>query len=176
MASQQPSKAGEPAIEAAMLAEARADIVMADHKASMVLAALGIGFSALLGGLFASDWRPTDLTGWAEFFWWVGGVCAVASVILAGLAVWPRVGDPDDTHVYYWGDVRPRFASDAALGEYLDEHPINAIARTRNQFWVISGIVRRKYTMIRRAMRIGAVAIGLLILAGLIVLQQGRAS
>ena len=85
-----------------MLAEARADIGYADHKASMVLAALGIGFSAVLGGLFASDWRPTDLTGWAEFFWWVGGVSAVASVIFAGLAVWPRIGDPDPTHVYYW--------------------------------------------------------------------------
>jgi Family of unknown function (DUF5706) len=84
----------ERRVEAAMLAEARADIGYADHKASMVLAALGIGFSALLGGLFASDWLPTDLVGWAEVLWWIGGLLAVASVIFAGLAVWPRVGNP----------------------------------------------------------------------------------
>jgi hypothetical protein len=168
--------AEERRVEVAMLAEARTDIGYADHKASMVLAALGIGFSAVLGGLFASEWRPTDLTGWAEFFWWVGAACAVASVIFAGLAVWPRIGDPHATDVYYWGDVQPRFDSDRALGAHLDENPIDAVARTRNQLWVISGIVRRKYTMIRRAMRLGVTAIGLLIVAGLIVLLEGRGS
>jgi hypothetical protein len=112
----------------------------------------------------------------AEFLWWVGGACAVASVLFAGLAVWPRVGDPHDTHVFYWGDVRPRFESDTALGEFLNANPIDAVARTRNQFWVISGIVRRKYRMIRRAMVLGTAAIGFLIVSGLVVVWQGRAT
>lgn len=167
-----PLPAEERRVEANMLVEARADIAQADHKSSMVLAALGIGFSALLGGLFASDWRPTDLTGWAETLWWVGGSLAVASVVLAGLAVWPRIGAPHKTHVFYWGDV-VRFKTDAALGQFLDGHPIDAVARTRNQLWAISRIVKRKYVMIRWAMRAAVGAIALLILAGLVVIWQG---
>jgi hypothetical protein len=162
----------ERRVEEAMLAEAREDISYADHKASMVLAALGIGFSALLGGLFASSWRPNDLVSWGEVAWWIGGACALASVIFAGLAVWPRVGSktPSDD-VYYWGDVR-RYASVKALTEHLDKAPVDVIARTRNQLWVISEIVDRKYLMIRRAMALGLAAIALFLLVGLSILMQ----
>lgn len=155
-----------------MLAEAREDISYADHKASMVLAALGIGFSALLGGLFASDWRPTDLVSWGEVAWWIGSACALASVIFAGVAVWPRVGSktPSDD-VYYWGDV-DRYQSVAALTAHLDQAPIDVIGRTRSQLWVISGIVVRKYEMIRRAMALGLVAIVLFLLVGLSILMH----
>jgi hypothetical protein len=167
-----PPSPTERRVEEAMLTEARDDISYADHKASMVLAALGIGFSALLGGLFASDWRPTDLVSWGEVAWWIGGACAIASVIFAGLAVWPRVGSktPSDD-VYYWGDVR-RFASVKALTEHLDEAPVDVIARTRNQLWVISGIVVLKYQMIRRAMALGLSAIALFLLVGLSILMH----
>ena len=67
------------ALEETILDEARVEISYADHKASILLAALGIAFAAFLGGLFASDWRPTDLESWGEFVWWLGGVCALAS-------------------------------------------------------------------------------------------------
>jgi hypothetical protein len=161
-------------VEEAMLAEARADISYADHKASMVLAALGIGFSALLGGLLANNWRPTDLVSWGEAAWWIGGVCALASVIFAGLAVWPRVGSktPGDD-VYYWGDVC-RFASVDALTTHLDQSPIDVLARTRNQLWVISGIVARKYLMIRRSMALGLAAVALFLLVGVSILMHSR--
>ena len=83
------------------------EISYADHKASTLLAALGIGFGAFLGGLFASDWKPTDLGAWGELAWWVGGACALASVLFAGLSVWPRIGNPPEeaSLVYYWGHV-----------------------------------------------------------------------
>lgn len=162
--------APERRVEEAMLAEARADIGYADHKASMVLAALGIGFSALLGGLFASDWRPTKLRSWGEVSWWFGAASALASVILAGLAVWPRIGSrtPSDD-VYYWGDVS-QFASVDDLASHLNEKPVDDISRTRNQLWVISGIVMRKYVMIRRAMTLGFAAIVFFLLVGMSVL------
>lgn len=44
-------------VEDELLAEARTEVGYADQKASIILAALGIGFSAFLAGTYASDWR-----------------------------------------------------------------------------------------------------------------------
>lgn len=71
------------ALEDVILAEARTEISYADNKASTLLAALGIGFGAFLGGLFVSDWRPTDLESWGEASWCVASALSVAAVGLA---------------------------------------------------------------------------------------------
>jgi hypothetical protein len=135
---------------AVMLAEARADVGLADHKASMVLAVLGIGFGALLGGLIAGDWSPSDLKGLGEPIWWLGAGMAAASVVCAAMAVWPRFTSADYTEgIFYWGHV----AQFETLWEFSDalnsQKPVED--RTKHQLWRISKIVVRKYQLIRIA-------------------------
>lgn len=135
--------------EQAMLAEARTEISYADHKASMVLAALGVAFGAVLGGLLARDWKPGD-QGDGEWAWWVGCICALAAVASAALAVWPRYSKSDDLGVYYWGQIA-RLDSEAEMNNRLDKPGMNEKDRTRHQLWALSRIVLTKYGHIRRA-------------------------
>jgi Family of unknown function (DUF5706) len=138
-------------VEQIMLDEARIEVSYADHKASMVLAALGIGLGAVLGGVVAGDWKPADQDGLGEPVWWVGGALAVLSVVLAAGAVWPRysrhrAGDG----VYYWGDVA-KFKSVDQLSQHLDVAAPAPGDRTRHQLWELSRIVSKKYALIRWA-------------------------
>jgi MFS family permease len=137
------------------------------------LAALGIGFSAFLGGVFASDWKPTDLESWAELAWWIGGICALVSVLFAALAVWPRIGNPPEeaSVVYYWAHVA-RYKSLDELSRHLNENPVDHAERTCNQMWRISRIVKRKYEMIRRAMFLAGVAVCMFLISGLSLLYR----
>jgi hypothetical protein len=151
-----------------MLAEARHEVGAADHKASMVLAVLGIGFGALLGGLFARDWSPGALTGPGQAIWWVGAVLAVGSVAAAAMAVWPRFTVPERTEeIYYWGHVAA-FGSRTDFDAMWDDHPPRMADRTRHQLFELSHIVARKYRWVRVAMRAAATAISILVLAALI--------
>lgn len=140
-------------VEEAMLTEARAEVGAADHKASMVLTALGVGFGALLGGLLAGDWAPQQLSSGFEVVWWVGAASAVAAVASASLAVWPRWDASDiEDGIYYWGHVakldslteaRKQVASSRACPE----------DRAIHQLWHLSRIVARKYSFVRWAFR-----------------------
>lgn len=141
-----------------MLAEARVEVSYADHKASMVLAALGVGFGAIIGGLLAGDWEPAD-QGDGQWAWWVGVCLSVASVGFAAGAVWPRYprrGESNSLH--FWGDVASISSYDE-LAKRLDEEPAPGIARTRRQLWVLSRIVATKYRLIRAAFVAAALAI-----------------
>lgn len=141
-----------------MLAEARVEVSYADHKASMALASLGVGFGAVIGGLLAGDWKPSD-QGDAEWAWWIGVCLAVASVGLSAGAVWPRYprqGKSD--RLYFWGDVASMSSYDE-LAKRLDEAPPAAGDRTRSQLWVLSGIVATKYRLIRAAFVAAALAV-----------------
>lgn len=156
-------------IERLMLDEARLEVGCADHKASMVLAALGIGLGALFGGILAGDWDPRSQDGLDELIWWIGAILSIGSVSLAACAVWPRysrhsAGDG----VYYWGHVA-RFSTLKELSEHMDGAPPLLVDRTRHQLWELSRIVSFKYTLIRGAFvlaGLGAVAFGLSALIG----------
>jgi hypothetical protein len=144
--------------EEAMLAEARVEVSYADHKASMVLAALGIGFGALIGGLLAGDWRPAD-QGDGELAWWVGLGFAVAAVSCAAAAVWPRYPPQGKSEgVYFWGDVASMKSFDE-LAKRLDKAPPSLGVRTRSQLWALSRTVSTKYRLIRGAFMGAALAI-----------------
>lgn len=158
-----PLDSGLP-VEQAMLAEARADVAMADHKASMVLASLGIGFAALLGGLLAGDWEPSSLELPGLLLWWSGTGMAAGAVGCAAAAVWPRYKTVDVSDgVTYWGHVA-MFPSVAALSSHLDDHPPSTAARTRTQLWHLSRIVFKKYRLIRWAIGLAAGSVSVLVL------------
>lgn len=151
-----------------MLAEARADVVFADQKASMVLAALGIGFGALIGGLLAGDWRPSKLNGLGEAIWWAGAVAAVVSVASAACAVWPRYSTKEaPKEISYWGHVA-HFDSVEGFIAALDETPVDHLHRTRHQLWRLSRIVRTKYRLVRGAIGSAAAAGALFLIAALV--------
>ena len=137
-------------VEEAMLAEARVEVSYADHKASMVLTALGIGFGAVTGGLLAGDWKPSDQGG-GEFAWWVGAILALLSVVIAAAAVWPRYPRRGkSSELFYWRDV----ASLATYEDFVKQiggRPPSDPSRTQHQLWELSKIVATKYRLIRAA-------------------------
>lgn len=152
-------------LELTMLAEARSEIGAADHKASMVLAALGVGFGALAGGLIARDWEPSELESSGQGFWWVGAVFALASIALAASAVWPRY-DPSDVAdgIFYWGHVAS-FDDLAKFSAHMSSDPPDGEARTLHQLWHLSRIVSKKYRRVRGAMTMSGISAVLFLLA-----------
>ena len=155
-------------VELSILAEARNEVGAADHKASMVLAVLGIGFGALLAGLIARDWSPAELDVAGRTVWYVGALLAAGSVGAAALAVWPRFTvPPPSPQVYYWGHVAA-FDSREALDASLDAQPPTLPARTRHQLYELSRIVARKYHWVRLAMRLAGASVPFFVLAALV--------
>lgn len=153
-----------------LLEEAREEVGYADHKASLILAALGIGFSVVLGGLFASDWDPTKLSGFVETLWWVATGVAVYAVFAAASAVWPRLGDSSRRdELYYWGQVAQYDTADA-FAKAVDGLSPDPEKRTADQVWQLSGIVKTKYDWIRHAMAAAGLSMALLLIVGLIEL------
>lgn len=149
-------------VEEMMLAEARTEVSSADQKASIILAALGIGFGVVLGGLLAGDWTPSD-QGAGEWAWWVSAALALLSVVVAAAAVWPRYSKRASGVIHYWGDVA-RLSSAEDLSKELNTTPPIQRQRTLDQLWHLSRIVVAKYTFIRVAL----IAAGLAVVACLI--------
>lgn len=152
--------------ERSMLDEARAEVALADHKASMVMTVLGIGFAAILGGLLAGDWKPQDYSAPGEAFWWVGATIAVVAVFCAAFAVWPRYSAADVSGgIFYWGHVAT-FKTQPELSAALDDQPALEVDRTRHQLHKLSCIVQRKYNLVRVAMASAGISALLFLLAG----------
>lgn len=150
-----------------MLAEARADVVQADHKASIVLAALGIGFAAVLGGQLAGSFDSSSLSDSGQLTWWIGVTLAVLAVAASALAVWPRFSSKDHPEfgVMYWGHA----ARHKRLPDLIDaftNSDTTSPQRTLHQLWRVSRLLRWKYSLVRLA----------LILAGTAGLALGAAT
>lgn len=146
-----------------MLSEARDDVKHADQKASLILAALGIGFGAVLGGQLAGDFDSGNFSIVGQVVWWVGIVLAIAAVSLAVLAVWPRytLDDRPQYGITYWGHV----AAFKTLGDFeeaLDDADVSSRRRTNHQLWRLSRLVLLKYRFVRAALVFGGLsALGL---------------
>ncbi|HJR89061.1 MAG TPA: Pycsar system effector family protein [Aeromicrobium sp.] len=137
-------------LDLTMLAEAREDVANADQKASTVLAGLGVGVGAVIGGFLAGDWRPTELAVPAMVLWWLGTLAVLAAMACAAFAVWPRYDGPDDVEsVYSWAHVASH-ADFATFSAALDN--TDRVSRTRHQVWEISKIVLIKCQLVRWAM------------------------
>lgn len=152
-------------VELSILAEARNEVGAADHKASMVLAVLGIGFGALLAGLIAQDWSPSDLNVFGRVAWGAGALLALGSVVSAGCAVWPRFTVPSKpSEIFYWGQVAA-FVSQDELNVALDKNSPTLEGRTRHQLFELSRIVATKYKLVRLAMKLAAMSFPFFLIA-----------
>jgi hypothetical protein len=159
-----------------LLQETREELGKADAKASILLAASGIGATALLTVGSTATWYPGHLKHPpASLFAWLAVVLALAGIFFVGLAVKPRLntsprqgqpphyfGDVDEYYPEWWQRksrdelmTRGRQQYDKAIasaseGEYEK--------RLEEQIWVLSHIASRKYRLVSTGMRLFALA------------------
>jgi hypothetical protein len=96
----------EHALAKLLLVESREELTRADGKASLLLAALAIRLSAILGAMLSGDWTPFVLQSPWELVWWVGAALAGVAVVSLGVAVWPRVTHKSGpSGVTYFGEA-----------------------------------------------------------------------
>lgn len=159
------------AVETRMLDETREDARNADQKASVLLAAFGIGFGALLASQLQTDgWRPTSLSPAGGVLYTLGLVSAGIAVAAAGAAIWPRYQlDVSPRHgISYWGHVAA-FRSLSDLDEALKRTPSRDALRTRHQLWQLSRLVLKKYRLIRISLSVAVLAAAFLALATIFI-------
>lgn len=152
-----------------LLAEARDDVKHADQKASLLLAALGIGFGAIVGGQLSATWDSASLSVPGQFLFWIGVTAATVSIACSAWAIWPRydISDEPKFGITYWGHV----AAYQDLDHLRDALRVaySSRARTEHQLWKISGLVLTKYRCIRAAIISAATAAALLFIATVLV-------
>lgn len=134
-----------------LLAATREELVRADAKAALLVAASGVGISALLGGIISANWSPAHLGNSVEWIWWLGAACAGAGLAFLGDAVYPRLRvNRGDTPITYFRDVvaTPR----SRLAERVERSARPDGATVLDQLMQLSGIVDRKYRSIRASL------------------------
>lgn len=153
--------ASEHELAKVLLAESREELTRADGKASLLLAALGIGLSAILGAMLAGDWSPFDLERPWELIWWAGAAAAGAAAFGLGAAIWPKVrhGNPSQG-VAYFGDAASYKKADD-LRAALKSDLTDPATRTVSQLHVISKRADTKYAFIRASLVALGVAVTL---------------
>jgi hypothetical protein len=142
-----------------LLAESREELTRADGKASILLAALGIGISAILAAILAGDWSPFNLDQPYQRVWWVGSGFAAISFFCLCAAVFPKVKHRTKAKgVTYFGDVSALETVDE-LRAALKRSETDPAERSVTQLHVIARLVDRKY----RYIRFGLIALGIAI-------------
>jgi hypothetical protein len=136
-----------------LLTETREELVRADNKASILLAASGVALGALLAAILGGDWTPFQLDVRVQWLWWVGSVSAAVAIYWLGSAVYPRIRAKGTRPkiVAYYGDVveaRDR----ERVAELLEGSSLNPQDRLLDQIIQISNTVQTKYLAIRKAM------------------------
>lgn len=136
-----------------MLSETRDDLKNADQKAAVLLAALGVGFGAVIAGQIAGKFDSSTLQLPGQIIWWVGVAAALAAVALAALAVWPRynLNDSPEFGITYWGHIAA-FQKLDGLEEALEEQDTTSARRTNHQLWRLSRSVLWKYRFVRASL------------------------
>jgi pycsar effector protein len=136
-----------------LLSETREELSRVDNKASLLLAAVGVVLGALIGGLAGSRWTPMSLNGAVQWLWWLGVASAATGILSIAAAVYPRIyprSTPEPGAPVYYGHV----SAYRDIGEFrqaLDRLP-SMRDRLVNQTFVLSGIVQRKYALLRRGL------------------------
>ncbi|WP_248959300.1 Pycsar system effector family protein [Sphaerisporangium perillae] len=139
------------AYAARLLADTREEVNRADAKAQVLLGVAGIGLGAVAGGIIAQSWSPFALSNSVEWLWWAGVAAALAALGCLSGAVYPRTGTSeakDPRIIAYYGDV-VRFGSVQALADAMIIASRPDLLRISDQVRRMSGIVHRKYRMIR---------------------------
>jgi hypothetical protein len=150
-----------------LLSETREELAKADAKASILLAASGIAFAALLTAGSTASWYPDKLSCHsARVLAWVAVTLTFVGIVFVGAAVKPRLRAkrPHRGNPHYFGDVEaywPRWwqlGSRKKLRESRRRQFAAALERTSSereqnerlddQIWILSHIAYRKYRLV----------------------------
>ena len=170
-------------VSEALLRETREELAKADAKASILLAASGIAFAALLTVGSAGSWYPDKLSHHAaRMLVWLAIALTLSGISFVAAAVKPRLraSHPRGPVIHYFADVEaywPRWwkrrkrtqlveKGRAAFGVALERAcgPDEAVERLADQIWSLSHIAYRKYRL---------VSVGMWLYAGAVVSALG---
>ncbi|MEJ1179599.1 MULTISPECIES: Pycsar system effector family protein [unclassified Pseudarthrobacter] len=136
-----------------ILREAREELVRADGKASLLLAATGIIIGALLAAFLAGTWHPSKLKDCVEWLWWVGTAVGSLGTLALAAAVFPRTKYRSNRRpgiVAYFGDVVGLSSEELQRG--LEGTARNEGSACLDQVKAISFVVDKKYRWIQTGM------------------------
>lgn len=141
------------AFVARLLDETRQELIRAEGKTSLLLAALIAGGGAVLGGITARAATPLEHP-WPVR---VTAFCALAAVLAGAVrlasAVWPRLGRSPGGAVDYFGDVAS-LSDVTSVAQRLDIDKAEIVDRDTRQLWALSRIVMARYRAIRTSMQL----------------------
>ncbi|MFH9859036.1 Pycsar system effector family protein [Streptomyces sp. NPDC017202] len=140
------------ALARVLLSEAREELARADNKAGLVLASLGATLTALLGAIGSGVVAPRHYPLVPQLLLWVGCAACVPALVLLGLAMTPRLGNPHHYRTHYFGDAR--LAVSVAHLERTVRRT-DPVSRDLSQLVILSQIVWTKYRCIRHALAWG---------------------
>lgn len=132
-----------------LLSEVREELVRADNKAGLMLASLGAVLTALLGAIGSGVIAPRQYPVVPQLLLWVGCAACAPALVLLGLAVTPRLGNPRRSRTHYFGDAR--LAMSAAHLERTVRRT-DPVARDLCQLAALSRTAWTKYRCIRHAL------------------------
>lgn len=144
-----------------LLSEAREELVRADNKAGLMLASLGAALTALLGAIGSGVIVPRLYPAVPQFLLWAGCAACVPALVLLGLAVTPRLGNPHHSRTHYFGDAR--LAMSMAQLERTVRRT-DPVSRDLSQLAVLSQTAWTKYRCIRHALAWGSAFVALTLL------------
>jgi hypothetical protein len=138
---------------ATVLLETREELVRADSKASLLLAATGVAVGAVSTAVLAGSWSPNSLTPLGAHLWWIGVVAVTVGIAALGYSVLPRTkrsGPATGPILGYYADMANLTPNELAslvraAGDKLDDRLVDQLRQ-------ISKIVVRKYRGIRVAL------------------------
>lgn len=134
-----------------MLDECRDEIKISDSKASIIFAAVATA-TALLASLLLDGSQTLRTSGAAVTTLSAIAVgTLLASMLMLGLAVTPRVGRPQAGRARYF-EEQAQFETHEALLAAVSADAAAPEVRHAQQLLILSRIARRKYVHVRRAM------------------------
>ncbi|MAT05940.1 MAG: hypothetical protein CL424_12950 [Acidimicrobiaceae bacterium] len=143
-----------------LLDETRHEIDRSDAKASLMLAAVG-AVGAILATSLLDPRSSFRTSGTFVTLFAAGAVGVLAlSMVLLGVAVVPRVGNPTRGESRYFAE-HAQFGSVDELRAALPTERADVVDRHVHQLIVLSKIVRGKYRRIRWAVGAAGLALGM---------------
>ncbi|MFJ6437615.1 Pycsar system effector family protein [Streptomyces sp. NPDC091416] len=132
-----------------LLSETREELTKADTKAGLMLASLGAALSALLGAIGSGAIAPRQYAVVPQLLLWAGCAACVPALVLLGLALTPRLGNPRHSRTHYFGDARLPMSA-AHLEQTVRRTDL--VSRDLGQLVTLSQIAWTKYRCIRHAL------------------------
>lgn len=137
-----------------LLEETRQEVGYADAKASILLGGTGVAGGAVIAGMIAGDVQLARLDNAIEWMAWLSGLFALVAVVLLGLAVYPRLGEPSAERARYFGDIVEASRAGVDLKELVEHERSDVAQRYLDQLVGLSEIVWKKHLIVRWAVRL----------------------